>query len=772
MVRKKYKNAKLPLAKRFDGGGAMGVTSDCSSLGNQYRAQGLFPEGTNDIANWKPTITNSIDGGKVPSTNRGSTRANGSGGDGGGEFMSKANQIAGFASMFDSIAQSATASIDASRSGTDGQPQVLVEGVLGGQSGSHLGNMWNTRAKTREAINYINGLEDQQYAINNSDNLLAQYSDKRLDNLNINTKGKELEDFIFDPASYLLTKAFGLRDSAAVRQAKINNAINAANARQRVAYDNAVDAFRKNQARNVAANYRAFGGPMYGYMSDGAIAYDMARDNLMVKMMNAQGKNGSQPANTFAIGGLLSDNFTNGVTEIGAGGTHEKNPYAGVPMGLAEDGQPNLVEEGEAIYNDYVFSNRLRVPEAIRSKYRLRGPKDMTYAEAFLNAQKESEERENDPISKNGLDNIAMILAQSQEEVKAKKESRKKAQGGHLFAIGSSLDNPPFDAGSMTPEEFYRINNYWPDGYDPSTGQWMTIGEPSNWTPEKLTSINGTPAPARAASAPVVPKAEPKKVAPAKTATSGTDSYLSDGVNPLRLAPLVGNIGAVLMDTFGATNTPRTFNFVPNFTPIGFSPLGDYVPEFHVDTRYAANQQAQQAAATRGAIMNTTAPNRFAGLLAADYNAQIANGQLLRDAQIADYDNLIKARTFNRATNQNNSEMGLRAAANDARDRLAYAQAKLAEAKANVDETNASWGARGQNVRALTTSFGNLGKELDARDMVKWLTVKGVLGNYSEADLRGMGIDEDTIKEVKGDRYVGTKSHGGKLKKKRGGFTY
>ena len=40
--------------------------------------------------------------------------------------------------------------------------------------------------------------------------------------------------------------------------------------------------------------------------------------------------------------------------------------------------------------------------------------------------------------------------------------------------------------------------------------------------------------------------------------------------------------------------------------------------------------------------MNTTAPNRFAGLLAADYNAQIANGQLLRDAQIADYDNLIK----------------------------------------------------------------------------------------------------------------------------------
>ena len=173
-------------------------------------------------------------------------------------------------------------------------------------------------------------------------------------------------------------------------------------------------------------------------------------------------------------------------------------------MGLAEDGQPNLVEEGEAIYNDYVFSNRLKVPKAIRNKYKLRGPKEMTFAEAFINAQKESEERENDPISKNGLDNIAMILAQTQEEMKAKKESRKKAQGGHLFAIGSSLDNPPFDEGSMTLEEYRRLYPDWAENFDPSTGQWITIGEPSNWTPEKLMSISGEPTPARAAPA-VVP---------------------------------------------------------------------------------------------------------------------------------------------------------------------------------------------------------------------------------------------------------------------------
>jgi len=32
-------------------------------------------------------------------------------------------------------------------------------------------------------------------------------------------------------------------------------------------------------------------------------------------------------------------------------------------MGIAPDGKPNLVEEGEVIYNDYVFSNRLKPTE-------------------------------------------------------------------------------------------------------------------------------------------------------------------------------------------------------------------------------------------------------------------------------------------------------------------------------------------------------------------------------------------------------------------------
>lgn len=103
-----------------------------------------------------------------------------------------------------------------------------------------------------------------------------------------------------------------------------------------------------------------------------------------------------------AFGGDLlthGSNFDTGITFIGNGGTHEANPYEGVPMGTDKEGVPNLVEEGEVIFDDYVFSNRLKVPKAVRNKYKLRGKKPLTFADAALQMSKESEERPNDPIS-------------------------------------------------------------------------------------------------------------------------------------------------------------------------------------------------------------------------------------------------------------------------------------------------------------------------------------------------------------------------------------
>ena len=57
----------------------------------------------------------------------------------------------------------------------------------------------------------------------------------------------------------------------------------------------------------------------------------------------------------YADGGLLnnSQNVNNNITEYNAGGTHESNPFGGIPL---KDGK--TVEEGEVKFGDYVFSNR------------------------------------------------------------------------------------------------------------------------------------------------------------------------------------------------------------------------------------------------------------------------------------------------------------------------------------------------------------------------------------------------------------------------------
>lgn len=182
----------------------------------------------------------------------------------------------------------------------------------------------------------------------------------------------------------------------------------------------------------MLANYAALGGPIesatdYGFMSDWLTTKnkDIENKNKMSSVPNSfiGGNN-----NMFAIGGTLQShgsNWNNGVTTINAGGSHEQNPHEGVQLSTDSEGVPNMVEEGEAVWNDFVFSNRINVPKAIRQQYGLRGKKDITFADAAKKLQKESEERPNDPISAAGLDASLEALANAQEELKMKNEKLK-----------------------------------------------------------------------------------------------------------------------------------------------------------------------------------------------------------------------------------------------------------------------------------------------------------------------------------------------------------
>ena len=47
-----------------------------------------------------------------------------------------------------------------------------------------------------------------------------------------------------------------------------------------------------------------------------------------------------------------------GIMDIQVGGTHEQNPQGGINIGEGTNGKPNLVEEGEVVWGNKVFTNR------------------------------------------------------------------------------------------------------------------------------------------------------------------------------------------------------------------------------------------------------------------------------------------------------------------------------------------------------------------------------------------------------------------------------
>lgn len=229
---------------------------------------------------------------------------------------------------------------------------------------------------------------------------------------------------------------------------KLRAQAEAANTRLYNNFNQAADVTNENQFLQSMYNVEAFGGPLFkeggimikkenrGKFTESANRANMgvqeyARHILankedysptLIKRANFARNFGGRKA----FGGDLNTyggTYNGGLEYINNGHTHSENPYGGVPMGTDRNGTPNLVEEGETIWNDYVFSNRLKVPETLTDKYKL--SKDITFAEASKKLGKEIEETPNDPISKRTFNSFMQDLQQSQEEVKAKKELAK-----------------------------------------------------------------------------------------------------------------------------------------------------------------------------------------------------------------------------------------------------------------------------------------------------------------------------------------------------------
>ncbi len=137
--------------------------------------------------------------------------------------------------------------------------------------------------------------------------------------------------------------------------------------------------------------------------------------------------NFARNAAKFALGGDMQTNgsdFSNGLMHIDAGGSHESSPYDGVQLGTDAQGKPNLVEEGETIFDDYVFSKRIKADAQTKKRFHVGKNADISYADLSKKLEKESAERPNDSISQAGLEKQMHDLADEQERQKSEMQNK------------------------------------------------------------------------------------------------------------------------------------------------------------------------------------------------------------------------------------------------------------------------------------------------------------------------------------------------------------
>lgn len=713
----------------------------------------------------------------------------------------------------------------------------------------------------------------------NYDNLLSQYSDVSL--LGDISKSQVGKDGLFSNKAKNLTSS-------------LNRDRDFANERYLSSVRNSVDNIRTNEMLN--ANYAAYGGPLtmrytgtmspFGntFANGGNIHIKPSKRGTFTAAAKKHGKSvqsfasqvlankenyspamvkkanfARNAAKWHSFGGDLNTNggdFSNGLIIIGNGGTHEENPMEGVQMGMDAQGIPNLVEEGEVIFNDYVFSDRMKVPKAIRSKYKLREKKGITFADVAKRISKESEERPNDPISQNGLKAMLGELATIQEDERFKNqmkdpEFRQQAmnqlamQGQQQYAQGGLLERKYAGLGEIpnileTPDQtdpyaFYgnngrnkvtntRIAQGW-DSFTDDNGNMLYDPEKGIYSPDyldvrfqswlgnnydKLSKDwwNNTNAPdyfkAGNKSAPtfdqmvgtifspglmydkkygeahdfgryaynqyreslkptsLVPnnkKIEDLKITKPFQIPMPNEVPLPNSSESkryptwMRYAPIAAAGVGVLTDALGITNKPDYSNADAildatasggNYTPVSVSPLGDYLTYNPFDRNYYINKLNADSGATRRAIVNQSAGNRataLAGLLAADYNAQGRLGDLARQAEEYNLGQRERVATFNRGTNQFNSEMGLKAAmanqsalANlrDYRLKGTMAAAEIREKARMLADAN-----RSTNLTNFVQGLGDIGSENVGWNQLQWAIDHGVFGPMQDTPSKG-----------------------------------
>lgn len=560
------------------------------------------------------------------------------------------------------------------------------------------------------------------------------------------------------------------------------------NAYNKAALLNDTSRLSARKSRLMAAQ-AAYGGPLGISLLPvgGAIDY-MQNEELLASFNDSMSKNNNNkkpPMPVFAFGGALGGyggDWSNGLNFIKAGGTHGENPIGGVPMGVAQDGMPNLVEEGEVVWNDYVFSNRINVPKETMERLGIKGKDTMTFAEAVEKAQKSSAERPNDPIEKRGLDAVLAGLMQKQEEIRQSKAEKEQfnemedmaafaADGGPIhiaknkkgtftaaatkhgmgvqeFAGHVLANKDKYSPAMVKKANFARNASKWhhalgghlfPWGghFDPRTGEWveddyMMMGPhlPDDSPINRYTAATNP----MVVSDNVLTRNTVINSSNPSTNKGGTSDLPTSGWQTyLRYAPVLGSaigLGYTLLNQpdyeYANELEAAASQYTGNIPHISYSPLGDYMAYNPFDRLFYANELGAQQAATRSAIMNSSNGNAgqaMAALLASGYNDNIGLGRLYREAEEYNLAQRQKVAEFNRATNQYNSEADLKTqmfnAEQDRTKASLLLDAKMKALGLKQAEDQAWDTSLAANLTGLFDNIGNIGWEAVNRNMIR-----------------------------------------------------
>lgn len=573
-----------------------------------------------------------------------------------------------------------------------------------GDAASAIPGPWGAVASA--GLKVIGGLTNAAFGMNTNQEALNSAKQGTSYLQNFTSNAQSFDDVQgpagVDPIQDVYSGGWFRKDEAEEKNAQLRRERRVAQEFANRSVENNIQNIKADQMGDLMANYASYGGLLDNiYKSGGNIYIKPSKRGTFTAEAKKHNKSVQEFANQVlankdeystsmikkanfaknaakwkhAFGGTLSTqgaDFNNGITIIGNGGTHEDNKYEGVQIGVDPQGVPNLVEEGEVIFNDYVFSNRIKVPKSVKQKYKIKGSKEMTFADAAKSIQKESEERPNDPISQKGLEINLIKLAKEQESMREKRKDNNK------FWDGGDLDS--IELSDIEIPELVEITNPKFKGF--GTNEY-----------------------------------ERKILTRSLGVDQNNNNNSSTISSMLRYAPAVGSalqLAHNLANKPDYSNADRLMQEAENvgiYSPVSSKTISNYLTYNPFDRNYYQNKLNAEAGATRRAIMNTNNPSRNAALLAADYNAQGRLGDLARQAEEYNLAQRQAVAQFNRGTNQANAEMALKAGIINAELAQKAKQARLVgiqNALAMREAIDANRSA------SINSSFNNLIENLGA----------------------------------------------------------